>query len=241
MSLALILAASLVMAAPPPDEGAGEPLPPGAPTDSYELAAWCYGALDEYLQVYDRVIPDLKAIDAKFGTDVKESQPYHTDMAAARLERKLIAESVTDAEKASPTAISERGASAMNEGRRIWSVVETRPRRELARAWMMWALPDRCDSNARELAKRSLLFGKALGYNQGEAPAAAPAPTSDAPHDAAPPAEAPPPSSAPAPGDIDTQLSKPADATAGDKPADPAPSPSPAGDNPAGYPPAKPN
>lgn len=242
MSLALVLAASLVMAAPPPDDGAGEPLPPGAPTDSYELAAWCYGALDEYLQIYDKVIPDLKAIDAKFGTDVKEGQPYHADMAAYRVERKLIADSVTDAEKASPTPIGERGAAAMSDGRRIWSMVETRPRRELARAWMMWALPDRCDANARELAKRSLLFGKALGYNQGGA-AAAPAP--DAAHDAAPPASAPPaeapPPGAPASSDIDTQLSKPADAAAGDKPADAPPPSPPSGDNPAGYSTASPN
>ncbi|HEY1426333.1 MAG TPA: hypothetical protein VGF50_06640, partial [Caulobacteraceae bacterium] len=139
MSLALILAASLVMAAPPPDEGAGEPLPPGAPTDSYELAAWCYGALDEYLQIYDKVIPDLKAIDAKFGTSVQEAQPYHTDMAAYRVELKVIGDSVTAAEKASPTPISERGASALTDGRHIWSVAETKPRRDLARAWMMWA------------------------------------------------------------------------------------------------------
>ncbi len=238
MSLALILAASLVMAAPPPDEGAGEPLPPGAPTDTYELAAWCYGALDEYLQVYDKVIPDLKAIDHEFGTDVKEAQPYHTDMAAARVELKLIGGSVTDAEKASPTPIADRGVAAMNDGRHIWSVAEGKPRRDLARAWMMWALPDRCDSNARDLAQRSLLLGKALSYNQGgavaqggQAPAPAPDAAPAAPDAAAqpPPAQSPPPADAsPASGDIDQQLSKPA-------------GPAPSGDNPAGYPTAKPN
>jgi len=242
MTLALVLAASLVMAAPPPDDGAGEPLPPGAPTDSYELAAWCYGALDEYLQIYQKVIPDLKAIDAKFGTDVKESQPYHADMAAARVELKLIGDAVTDAEKASPTPISERGASSVTDGRRIWSVVEAKPRRELARAWMMWALPDRCDSNARELAKRSVLFGKALGYNQGgdasaeagatAAPSPPPAAETAAPEPA--PAAAPPPA-----GDIDTQLSRPEDAGGGDKPAGDAPNAA-QGDNPAGYPTTKP-
>ena len=246
MSLALILAASLVMAAPPPDQGAGEPLPPGAPTDTYELAAWCYGALDEYLQVYDKVTPDLKAIDREFGTDVKEALPYHSDMAAARVELKLLGDSVTDAEKASPTPIADRGVASMNDGRHIWSVAEGKPRRDLARAWMMWALPDRCDSNARDLTQRSLLFGKALSYNQGgavaqggQAPAPAPdaappaaadaAPQAPAPDAAAqPPAQGPPADAPPASGDIDQQLSKPADAPA-------------AGDNPAGYPPAKPN
>ena len=197
MSLALVFAASLVMAAPPPDQGAGEPLPPSAPTDSYELAAWCYGALDEYLQIYDKVIPDLKDIDRMFGTRVKESQPYHSDMAAARVELKLIGGAVTDAEKASPTPISDRGVAAMNDGRGIWSMAEAKPHRDLARAWMMWALPDRCDANARELAKRSLLMGASLRYNQGGA--------ADA-H--APPAPAPAPAAA-ASGDIDTQLSSP--------------------------------
>jgi hypothetical protein len=238
MPLALVLAASLVMAAPPPDSGAGEPLPPGAPTDSYELAAWCYGALDEYLQIYGRVIPDLKAIDREFGTDVKEVQPYHADMAAARVELKVIGDSVTDAEKASPAPISERGLSAMNDGRHIWSVAETKTRRELARAWMMWALPDRCDANARDLAQRSLLLGKALSYNQGgeaaqggQPPAPPPAPAPPAPDASAqPPATQSPPAgdAPPATGDIDQVLSKPA----GDAPP---------GDNPAGYPPAKPN
>ena len=244
MSLALVLAASLVMAAPPPDGGGGEPLPPGAPTDSYELAAWCYGALDEYLQIYDKVIPDLKAIDAKFGTDVKEAQPYHTDMAAYRVELKVLGDSVTAAEKASPTPITERGASALSDGRHIWSVAEGKERRELARAWMMWALPDRCDSNARELTQRSALFGKALNYNQGGGAqgggAPAPVPPAPAPDAAAPPAPdaaAPPPpaesqpapgAAPPASGDVDQMLSRPA---AG----------APAGDNPAGYPAAKPN
>ncbi len=232
MTLALVLAASLVMAAPPPDGGGGEPLPPGAPTESYELAAWCYGALDEYLQIYDKVIPDLKAIDREFGTDVKEAQPYHSDMAAARVELKVIGDSVTDAEKASPTPISDRGSAAMGDGRRIWSVAEGKPRRELARAWMMWALPDRCDANARDLARRSLLLGKALTYNQGgaapaespPAPAPNPAPAPDAAPPPAPDAAAQPPAS----GDIDQQLSRP-------------PAAAPAGDNPAGYPVAKPN
>jgi hypothetical protein len=250
MTLALVLAASLVMAAPPPDDGAGEPLPPGAPTDSYELAAWCYGALDEYLQIYEKVIPDLRAIDAKFGTDVKEAKPYHADMAAYRVELKLIGDSVTAAEKASPTPLTDRGAAAMADGRHIWTVAEGKEHRELARAWMMWALPDRCDSNARDLAQRSALFGKALNYNQGgdaaqEAPApqppappaeAAPSPAPDAaappaPDAAAPPSpESAPPATAPPPasGDVDQMLSRPA-------------SEAPSGDNPAGYPTAKPN
>ena len=50
---ALLFALSLLAtdAAPTAD---GEPLPPGAPTEAYPLAAWCYGALSEYLDVFER-------------------------------------------------------------------------------------------------------------------------------------------------------------------------------------------
>src|SRR5580698_1123044 len=99
MITALALAVSLMMADAPPDpSGAtGEPLPPGAPTDSYQLSAWCYGALDEYLTIYDRVKPDLRDIDHMFGTTVVEDSPYQSDMAAARVELKMIGDSVTEA------------------------------------------------------------------------------------------------------------------------------------------------
>jgi hypothetical protein len=167
MTPALILALTLMTAAPPPD-GGGEPLPPGAPSDSYELSAWCFGALNEYLQIYEKVKPDLRDIDRMFGTSVVEDQPYQSDMAAARVELKMIGESVTAAEKASPRSIADRGVAAMRQGRGIWSVVEAKTSRELARAWLSWALPDRCDSNARELATRSIVFGKVLKYNAND-------------------------------------------------------------------------
>jgi hypothetical protein len=204
-ALTLALSLSLMTADAPPNRGGGEPLPPGAPTDSYQLAAWCYGALDEYLTIYKRVEPDLRDIDHMFGTPVVEDEPYHSDMAAARVELKMIGDSVTEAEKASPRAISQEGLAAIKQGRAIWSVAEARPHRELARAWLLWALPDRCDSNARELTKRSILFGKALNYNATADAAAqaapAPAQANPAPPPAADPDAAPatPPQTAPAP------------------------------------------
>jgi hypothetical protein len=170
MILALALAAALMAADAPPARAGGEPLPPGAPTDSYELSAWCYGALDEYLSIYQKVKPDLRDMDHMFGTPVVEEEPYHADMAAYHVELKLIGDSVTQAEKASPRPIAEDGAAAIRQGRAIWSIAETKPERDLARAWMLWALPDRCDTNARELAQRSVLFGKALNYNSARPP-----------------------------------------------------------------------
>jgi hypothetical protein len=144
----------------------GEPLPSNAPTQPYELAAWCYGAMSEYLEVYDRVKPDLRAIDKQFGSSVKnEAEPYASDMAAARDELKVLAGAVEGAEKASAQVISPRGEQAVKVGRAIWSPAEEKTRRELARAWLSWALPDRCDANARELATKSALLGKVLKYN----------------------------------------------------------------------------
>jgi hypothetical protein len=176
----LIFALALMTAAPPAaDDAPGEPLPPGAPTEPYELSAWCYGALGEYLAIYDKVKPDLRDIDHMFGTSgVVEDEPYQSDMAAYRVELKVIGDSVSDAEKASPEAITDRGVSAMRRGREIWSLAETKTNRELARAWLSWDLPDRCDSNARELATRSIILGKALKYNANDR-TALPAPTAE--------------------------------------------------------------
>ncbi|HZK98267.1 MAG TPA: hypothetical protein VFC47_00070, partial [Caulobacteraceae bacterium] len=157
----------------------GEPLPAGAPTDDYQLTAWCYGALGEYLEIYDRVKPDLRAIDKLFGSSVRnEAEPYHQDIAAARVELKVFADAVEAAEKASAQPIAQNGAAAIKQGRSIWSPAETKTRRELARAWLSWGLPDRCDTTARALASRSSLLGQALTYNNGEA-TAQPAPDAD--------------------------------------------------------------
>ncbi len=150
----------------PAPEEPGEPLPPGAPTAPYELSAWCYGALGEYLDIYDRVKPDLRAIDKMFGSSVKnEKEPYSSDIAASRDELKVLASAVEAAEKASPSPIQVRGAEAVKSGRAIWAPAEAKTQRELARAWLTWGLPDKCDSTARQLAASSAVLGEALKYN----------------------------------------------------------------------------
>jgi len=98
----------------------------------------------------------------------------------------------------------------INRGRNIWRPVELKTRRELARAWLTWGLPDRCATNAKELAAKSSLLGKALSYNNPsatDAPAPAPppmapdTPASDAPAPGTPAVDAPktdaPPTAAP--------------------------------------------
>jgi hypothetical protein len=195
-----VLAVSLAAAARPqespapaaPAPQAGEPLPSGAPTDPYDLAAWCYGALDQYLYIYEAIIPQLRDIDRMFGSSVKnEARPYAGDMAAAAGERKVLAAAIEAAEKASPQVISTRGAAAVMLGRSIWAPAETHTKRELARAWLSWALPDACDSNARQLKARSDLLGQALKYNVPSATETPPAPVTTG-------ADAPPPPGPPA-------------------------------------------
>jgi hypothetical protein len=167
-----------------------EPLPSGAPTDPYELSAWCYGAMSEYLAIYDRVKPDLRDIDKLFGSSVKnEVNPYADDIAAARVELKVLAGAVEAAEKASPQVIAPRGVEAVKVGRSIWGPAELKTNRELARAWLSWALPDRCDSNARDLTAKSALLGQVLKYNVPSATQAPADPVPPPPPEPAKPAE----------------------------------------------------
>ena len=160
-----------VAATPAPSSAAapadpGEPLPPGAPSEPYELSAWCYGALGEYLDIYTRVEPDLRAIDKMFGSSVKnEKEPYASDIAASRDELKVLAGAVEAAERASPSPIQDQGAAAIKIGRAIWAPAELKSGRELARAWLTWGLPDQCDSTARQLAAGAAVLGQALKFN----------------------------------------------------------------------------
>jgi hypothetical protein len=246
---ALILTVTLMFAGAARAADDAEPLPAGAPTEAYPMAAWCYGALSEYLDVYDRVKPDLRAIDKMFGSAVPgEKEPYASDMAAARVELKKIGVAVQAAEQASPKPIAPEGVAAINQGRAIWRPAEMKTHRELARAWLTWALPDRCASNAKELAASSALLGQALKYNNPsamDAPApAAPAPAEEptpanppaaepvaqpAPEPVAPPSQPTTPSGPPPIGGYNSYLDKPA---AGAAPSAPAPSDTPPADTP---------
>jgi hypothetical protein len=214
MPLASLLALSL-MAAPAPDTivttappavtapppradpapaatASDDGIPPGAPTDDYGLVAWCYGALAEYLNIYDDIKPDLKAIDKMFGSPVVEAEPYHEDMAAARVAEKRFAAAMEAAEKASPDPIAQHGADSMDKGRSIWSVVRLKTRRNLVDAWLFWGVPDRCETTARSLKVRSTLLGQALASS---APSAE-APSKPAPEAAPPAADKPDPAAA---------------------------------------------
>lgn len=176
-------------------------IPTTAPKDDYRFVAWCYGALDEYLQIYEVVKPDLKEIDKLFGTPVVEAEPYSADIAEDRKALKRFAGAIEAAEKASVHPISQQGAEAMESGRHIWAAAKMEPHRKLADAWLFWGVPAKCDRVAKTLKTRATLLGQAFAVEApkvdaapGAGPAPAPAPTqAAAPAQPAPAADQPSP------------------------------------------------
>ncbi len=244
MSLVALMALSILAAEPAteppanPDPAAARPetedIPPGAPTDAYGFVGWCYGATDEYLTIYTKVLPDLKDIDKTFGSPVKEDVPYATDVAAQHKALKRFGDAMAAAEKADSDPINtSEGQAAIAKGRGIWSVAETLPTRKLADAWLFWGIPVRCERTAKTLHEHPLqamatiapgpaaaaqdpvdqAAGAAL-QPQGGVDAGPPATAADA----AAAAEAGPPADAPA---IQTLPHAPAPAGAAPPPANP--------------------
>ena len=169
----------VVTTAPAPAAASEDDIPPGAPRDDYGLVSWCYGALDEYLTLYDDIKPDLKAIDKMFGSPVVEADPYHEDMAEARKAEKRFAQAMEAAEKASPQPIAQHGAESVEKGRSIWAIARLKSRRNLVDAWLFWGVPNRCETTSKALKTRATLLGQAMAVS---APAvdAAPKPAPDA-------------------------------------------------------------
>jgi len=133
-----------------PAPGETEDVPPGAPSDDYGFVGWCYGATDEYLSIYPKIVPDLKEIDKLFGSPVRETEPYATDVAAEHKAAKRFADAMAAAEKANPT-LHDQGQANIAAGRAIWSQAEALPERKLADAWLFWGIPVRCETTAKRL------------------------------------------------------------------------------------------
>jgi hypothetical protein len=167
MSLAALMALSILASPPAPQPVAHEAapvadtsapasdetedIPAGAPTDDYGFVGWCYGATDEYLKIYNQVLPDLKDIDKTVGSPVQEDVPYAADVALERKALKRFADAMQAAEKASPQPIADQGKAAIAQGRDIWSKAEAMPSRKLADAWLFWGIPVRCETTAKSL------------------------------------------------------------------------------------------
>ncbi|RYF88928.1 MAG: hypothetical protein EON95_19615, partial [Caulobacteraceae bacterium] len=184
--LPLLLALLLTQEAAPPEAPAVAaaapaeaeyPIPPGAPDDDYGLVAWCYGALDGHMRLYDKVMPEVERIETEIakipGAPPADMQGYKDQRAAGKDTLKLFRGAMESAEKASPKPIAVYGAESLKRGSTVWFTIrDTKDKKYLAREWMSWGLPARCLPTAQKLQARSSLFGQALTYN---AKAAAPA------------------------------------------------------------------
>uniref|UniRef100_B0T4Z6 Uncharacterized protein n=1 Tax=Caulobacter sp. (strain K31) TaxID=366602 RepID=B0T4Z6_CAUSK len=182
-----------------------------APTDDYGYVGWCYGALGGYVELYDKVMPEVTRIEKTFpGPDgfTAAMKEYPAMRDQAKKDLLVYRSAIVAAEKASPRPISEYGAAAIKKGHSVWSGADQVDKARLAQVWMSWSPPGDCDTRAKALESKSTLFGQALNYNvkKGEAPASEAKPPEAAPADltpyaavtpAAPAAE--PETSAPAP------------------------------------------
>ncbi|TCS16069.1 hypothetical protein [Caulobacter sp. BK020] len=189
-----------------------------APTDDYGYVGWCYGALGGYLELYDKVMPEVTRIEKTFpGPDGFNAamKEYPAMRAQARKDLANYRSAIVAAEKASPRPISEYGAAAIKKGHSVWTGADQIDKARLAQVWMSWSPPGDCDTRAKALETKSNLFGQALNYNvkksavspaeETKAPEIAPAAETAAPAsepEAPPPtpvAEAPPVTEAPTP------------------------------------------
>jgi hypothetical protein len=197
------------------------------PTDDYGYVAWCYGALDTYLNLYDRVMPEVTRIERTFpgprGADA-DLRLYPQMRDQAKKDLAVYRAAITAAEKASPRSIGPEGAAAMRKGRAVWTGAATASNAQVAREWMGWSPPSRCNDVAKALTVRSNVLGQALMANQQAAPA--PSALSEPDPAPAPAAVAPPPAPRPAP----VVAAKPAPRPAAEPavvPTAPAPKPTP--------------
>jgi hypothetical protein len=197
------------------------------PTDDYGYVGWCYGALGGYVELYDKVMPEVTRIEKTFpGPDgfaaAMKEYPAMRDQAKSDL--KVYRSAIIAAEKASPRPISEYGAAAIKKGHSVWGGADQVDKARLAQVWMSWSPPGDCDTRAKTLETKSALFGQALNYNvkkeeapapEAKAPEAAPpemTPAAAATPVAAAPLEAPAPAVAEPEAPAPKPMAKPANA-----------------------------
>jgi len=215
--LALLIAQDTPGAPPPESAAAVEapadpladmPFPAGASHDDYGLVAWCAGALGGYLELYDKVLPEVSRIEAAFQkpgtTHAQDMKVYSDQQKEGRADMKAFARAMQAAEKASLRPIRDQGGEAMQRGHSTWAAASSMPVRSVAQQWMGWTLPARCTPTATALEARAKLLGATFKVNEESAadpaPAASPEVAAPSPAEPLPPAAAepaPPPASEP--------------------------------------------
>lgn len=186
MATAFLLALALIAQDAPVSTAPTASAPPPrtqpaatAPTDDYGYVGWCYGALGGYVELYDKVMPEVTRIEKTFpGPDgfAASMKEYPAMRDQAKKDLLVYRSAIVAAEKASPRPIAEYGATAIKKGRSVWSGADQVEKARLAQVWMSWSPPGDCETRAKTLETKSNLFGQALNYNvrKDEAPAATP-------------------------------------------------------------------
>lgn len=196
------------------------------PTDDYGYVAWCYGALDTYLNLYDRVMPEVTRIERAFpgprGADA-DLRLYPQMRDQAKKDLALYRAAIVAAERASPRVIGVEGAVALRKGRAVWAGAAQATNAQVAREWMGWSPPARCGEVAKTLTVRSQVLGQALMANQDQAAPTSALATAPEPEPAASPAPvaATPPRPAPAPAVAAAPAPRPAPAAVAKPPPPP--------------------
>jgi len=130
-----------------------DPFPAGAPTDDYGFLGWCYGALSGHVDLYDKVLPEVRRIEGQFPTPDtpldKAMAEYESQHARGE---KLLASYARALDAHKPGKVSR--ASAITRGRDVWKGADGAEPRQLAQTWMSWALPGRCQTTAKKLGAR---------------------------------------------------------------------------------------
>jgi hypothetical protein len=175
MATAFLLALALIAQDAPVSTAPTASAPPPrtqpaatAPTDDYGYVGWCYGALGGYVELYDKVMPEVTRIEKTFpGPDGFNAamKEYPAMRAQAKKDLATYRSAIVAAEKASPRPISEYGAAAIKKGHSVWTGADQIDKARLAQVWMSWSPPGDCDTRAKALETKSNLFGQALNYN----------------------------------------------------------------------------
>jgi len=156
--------------------------PAGAPDEDYPFVAWCYGNLRAYLDLHDRVMPEVTRIESTYrppNRKLSDDMKVYADMQKdGNRQLAVYLQAMTAAEKASLRPINAIGAQYVARGRAVWRVGSDVSPARLAQEWMSWTLPARCEITAKNLDARSSLLGASFRVNvepEPEAPAPAPA------------------------------------------------------------------
>lgn len=135
-----------------------EPFPTGAPTDDFGFVAWCYGALSGHLALYDKVLPEVRRIEAEFpdsGTPVDKIMTGYAVQHRRGERLLLLYDRALSAGEAAGKTDGEDRAADIAKGKEIWAGADSADPKQLAQLWMSWGLPGRCQSTAVKLAPRA--------------------------------------------------------------------------------------